>query len=64
MGLGANYKEIPFWLDPSLLSKSFAANLLPAKTDVLIIGGGCTGTTAAIRLRQAGVQVTLIDKEK
>ena len=35
-----------------------------ATADVCIIGGGYTGTTAAIRLKQAGVQVTLIDKEK
>lgn len=37
---------------------------LPDKTDVLVIGGGYTGTAAAIRLKQAGVQVTLIDGEK
>jgi glycine/D-amino acid oxidase-like deaminating enzyme len=64
VGLGTNYKEVPFWLDPPLLSKAFPATPLPARTDVLIIGGGYTGTTAAIRLRQAGVQVVLIDKEK
>ncbi len=64
MKLSETFKEIPYWLDPPLLAKSFTANPLPAKTDVLVIGGGYTGTTAAIRLKQAGVQVTLIDREK
>lgn len=64
MRSGANYKEIPFWLDPPLLTKSYTDRPLPAKTEVLVIGGGYTGTTAAIRLRQAGVRVALIDMEK
>ncbi len=62
--LSENFQEIPFWLDPHPLTKSFTDNSLPVKTDVLVIGGGYTGTTAAIRLKQAGVQVTLIDREK
>jgi ribulose 1,5-bisphosphate synthetase/thiazole synthase len=64
VGLDTNYKETSFWLDPPLLSKPFTANLLPAKTDVLVIGGGYSVTTAAIRLRQAGGQVAMIDREK
>jgi glycine/D-amino acid oxidase-like deaminating enzyme len=64
MKLSETFKEIPYWLDPPQLAKSFTANPLPAKTDVLVIGGGYTGTTAAIRLKQAGVQVALIDREK
>lgn len=55
---------MPYWLEPPLLEKAFNTNPLPDRTDVLVIGGGYTGTTAAIRLKQAGVQVTLIDKEK
>ncbi len=31
--------------------------------DVCIIGGGASGTYAAIRLQQMGVDVTLIEKE-
>jgi glycine/D-amino acid oxidase-like deaminating enzyme len=64
MKLSANFQEIPYWLDPKPLTKSYAGNPLPDKTQVLIIGGGYTGTTAAIRLRQAGVQVTVIDREE
>jgi len=64
MKFSTNFKETSFWLNPPLPAKSFTTKSPPAKTDVLVIGGGYTGTTAAIRLKQAGVQVTLIDREK
>jgi NADPH-dependent 2,4-dienoyl-CoA reductase/sulfur reductase-like enzyme len=54
MKLPKDFKEIPFWLDPPPLDKSFSACALPAETDVLIIGSGYTGATAASRLKQAG----------
>jgi len=61
MNLSPKFKEIPYWLDPPPLAKNYSAAPLPARTDVLVIGSGYTGTTAAIRLKQAGVNVTLID---
>ena len=64
MILTENFKETPYWLDPLPLTDSFTDQSLPEKTDVLVIGGGYTGMTAAIRLKQAGVNVTLIDAEK
>jgi len=64
MAMNAAPKEIPYWLDPPILTKNYEGKPLPDKTDVLVIGGGYTGTTAALRLRQAGVQVVLIDREK
>jgi glycine/D-amino acid oxidase-like deaminating enzyme len=64
MKLSANFQEMPYWLDPEPLIKSYTGNPLPTETDVVVIGGGYTGTTAAIRLRQAGVEVTVIDREK
>jgi glycine/D-amino acid oxidase-like deaminating enzyme len=64
MKLSANFQEIPYWLDPEPLSNFYASNPLPDKTQVLVIGGGYTGITAAIRLAQAGIQVTVIDSEK
>ena len=57
----ANLKEIPYWLDPPPLGRSFSGKILPERTDVLIIGSGFTGMTAAIGLRRAGAAVTLID---
>jgi flavin-dependent dehydrogenase len=36
----------------------------PRDTDVLIIGGGPAGSTAAILLREKGHQVTLLEKER
>ena len=64
MKLSTNFKEVPYWLDPPALTKSFSDNELPARTDVLVIGSGYTGTAAAIRLKQTGVEVTLIDMVK
>ena len=64
MLLTKDFKEIPYWLDPPPLTRSFANIPLPANTDVLVIGSGYTGTTAAIRLKQAGIDVTLIDTMK
>ena len=64
MTLIGELKEIPYWLDPPILTNSWTGLALPQKTDVLVVGSGYTGTTAAIRLRQAGAQVVLIDREK
>lgn len=35
---------------------------LPSSTDVLVIGGGSTGTSAAFHLAEAGVAVTLVER--
>jgi glycine/D-amino acid oxidase-like deaminating enzyme len=58
-----NFKDSPYWLDPPSLTTSYTDKTLSQKTDVLVIGGGYTGTTAAIRLKQAGIEVVLIDAE-
>lgn len=41
-----------------------AASGAPRDTEVLIIGGGPAGSTAAILLRQKGYQVTLLEKDR
>jgi glycine/D-amino acid oxidase-like deaminating enzyme len=64
MTLSPDFKEIPYWLDPPPLVKSFSGAALPARTDVLVVGSGYTGVAAAIRLKQAGLGVTLIDRLK
>ena len=57
-------KETPYWLDPPILVKNWSERPLPENPDALVIGGGYTGITAAIRLQQAGAQVVVIDQEK
>lgn len=53
-------KQVPFWVDdyprPTGLS-----SVLPDATDVLVVGSGFTGLSAALRLAEAGRDVTVID---
>lgn len=51
--------EKAYWLRDKLLPPFDAPP--PAKTDVLVVGGGYTGLSAAIRLRKAGTEVAVID---
>jgi len=60
----SNPKEANFWMIPAPTQKTYANKELPKKTDVLVIGSGYTGTVAALQLKKAGVDVTLIDKSK
>jgi glycine/D-amino acid oxidase-like deaminating enzyme len=60
----SNVKEAAYWMDPHPTIKNYANKPLPEKTDVLVIGGGNTGTVAAFHLRKAGVDVTLIDQAR
>ncbi len=58
-------REYPFWMDdqegldiPDTLNQP-----LSSRVDVLVIGSGYTGMTAALRLRQNGARVLVVDKE-
>jgi glycine/D-amino acid oxidase-like deaminating enzyme len=42
---------------------SFANLALPPRADVVVVGGGYTGLSAALRLAQLGAQVTLLERE-
>ncbi len=42
---------------------SFANRELPERADVVIVGGGYTGLSAALRLAKLGALVTVLDKE-
>ena len=51
-------KEIPYWTDYPPKTETYTDKPLPAKTDILIIGGGYTGLNAAVTLGRAGIEVT------
>ena len=56
-------KNTPYWWDtaaplPNLISRS-----LPAKADVVIVGSGYTGLSAARILALRGVDVVVLEKE-
>ena len=53
-------KEEIYWLAPP--PAPAVGGEPPERTDVLVVGGGFTGLTAALRLRQAGCDVTLLDE--
>lgn len=60
----SNPKEENYWMVPPPTTKTYLNKALPSKTDVLVIGSGYTGVVAALQLKKAGVNVTLIDKTK
>jgi glycine/D-amino acid oxidase-like deaminating enzyme len=60
----SNPKEENYWMVPPPTTKDYTNKELPPKTDVLVIGSGYTGVVAALQLKKAGVNVTLIDKTK
>jgi glycine/D-amino acid oxidase-like deaminating enzyme len=53
--------EKPFWWEDALPVDLPDAEL-PKRTDALVIGGGFAGLMAALELRKAGVEVTLLEK--
>jgi len=56
------YSLQPFWHDDVDFSDSPQKQLLPPDhTEILIIGGGFTGLSAALTLARAGKNVVLVD---
>ncbi|MEI9897089.1 MAG: FAD-dependent oxidoreductase [Chthoniobacter sp.] len=53
----------PYWTDTSRFPK-FARLREDLKVDVVVIGGGITGTTAAYLLRKAGATVALLERDR
>ena len=62
MSYFSQIKEAAYWMDPHPTTKNYSNKPLPQKTDVLVIGSGYTGVVAALHLKKANVDVTLIDK--
>ena len=56
-----NLISTPYWWDAAPPRR--LGNTPPAKTDVVIVGGGFTGLNAAITLRRAGVSVVVLEAE-
>lgn len=51
----------PFWWEDSGKLELPAENALPAEVDVLVVGAGLTGLSAARTLAKAGKQVLVLD---
>ena len=58
----SEYSLPPFWYDEvDFSAKSQNEQSLPSQAEVLIVGGGFTGLSAALTLGRAGKQVVLVD---
>jgi glycine/D-amino acid oxidase-like deaminating enzyme/nitrite reductase/ring-hydroxylating ferredoxin subunit len=53
----------PYWIDSAPI-KSFPALRSDLNIDVLVVGAGITGITAAYLLKKAGARVALIERER
>jgi len=56
-------QEKIFWQEDAPPAKSFAGKSLPSSTDVLVVGGGFTGTSAALKLAKSGARVALLEAQ-
>ncbi len=52
-----------FWSVTTPAPKSYLNKPLPAKTDVVVIGSGFTGTSAALQLAKEGARVALLEAQ-
>lgn len=57
-----DFKPQPYWWDTAELPAGSGA-ALPARADVVIIGGGYTGLSCALELAKRGVQAVVIEAE-
>src|SRR4026207_2569167 len=56
-------ENVPYWIDSAPI-KRFPRLLKNVSVDVLVIGAGVTGITAAYLLKKAGLSVALIEREQ
>jgi glycine/D-amino acid oxidase-like deaminating enzyme len=59
-------KEYPFWLDTLDTHENLQSEIrnLPSHADVLIVGAGYTGLSAARHLARAGASVVVVEREQ
>jgi glycine/D-amino acid oxidase-like deaminating enzyme len=50
-----------FWTASAPAPKSYAGRRLPEQADVVVVGGGFTGASAALRLARGGARVVLLE---
>src|SRR5581483_4340296 len=58
-----SFQETSLWAATAPELESFANHPLPERADVVIVGGGYTGLSAALRLAKLGAKVTVLEKE-
>ncbi len=56
-------QETCFWWSDAPPPKSYQNKVLPEKVDVVVVGGGFTGTSAALKLAKGGANVALLEAE-
>jgi len=56
-------KEYPFWRDTLPPASSPQPPVLPSHADVVVVGAGYTGLSAARRLARAGASVLVVERE-
>src|SRR5512137_2199838 len=61
--MAAMLKDTPYWWDTAPALPNLMTHSLPARADVVIIGSGYTGLSAARGLAQRGAKVVVLEKE-